>query len=71
LLKGKRTFIAFIVGSVMISLCLYLTRDQPANFTPLMTVWVGIQAVFVGGNKIQEKINNEKRNRKEENQGKS
>jgi len=61
MLKGKRTLIAFVVGTLLISACLFLTRDKPDNFTSLMSVWVAIQAVFIGGNKTQEYLDGSKK----------
>jgi len=55
MLKGKRTLIAFTVGTILISGCLYFTKDKPENFTPLMAVWCGIMATFVGKNLLQSK----------------
>ena len=64
-LKGKRTLLAFIIGTLMILGCLYASKTKPENFTPLMTVWMSIMAVFVSGNKAQyaldKKFNGDKK----------
>jgi len=53
--QGKRTILAFIIGTCMVSVCLYWTRSQPENFTPLLTVWTGMMSSFLAKNYLQSK----------------
>lgn len=54
-LRGYRTFIGFTVGTLLVALCIYLSKDKPENFISLLTVWTGIYGVFVGKNYFQSK----------------
>ena len=47
-LKGKRTGIGFTIGTLLVIMCLYFTKDNPENFQGILFIWMTIFGVFVG-----------------------
>ncbi len=62
ILHRWRSFIAFAIGTILVSLCLYWSYDlkKDDNFAPILIVWVGMMTVFIGGNKYQETIDHKR-----------
>jgi len=55
-LQGYRSFIAFVTGTILVAICLFLSKEQPQNFVALLTVWVGIMATFLTKNHFQSRL---------------
>ena len=55
MLKGYRSWIAFLVGTALTIWLVILSKES--NYVSLLTVWVGIMSAFLTKNLLQSKEN--------------
>jgi hypothetical protein len=55
-LRGKRTGIGFVVGTLLVAMCIFYSREDPQHFSSILVAWVGVFGVFVGKNLAEGKI---------------
>ncbi len=56
LFEKKRSFIAYVTGTILVSVCIYLSREKSENFVGLLTVWVTIMGTYLTKNYFQSKV---------------